>query len=262
MNLAFLQSASAEGVMRRISSAPAVLCDDRAMISFIIPAHDEARLIGATLESIEAAADALSLEYETVVVDDASSDATAAIAGTAGARVVRVEYRHIAATRNAGARAARGNIFFFVDADTRINADVVDAALQVLKAGAVGGGCTVQLPGPLAWHQRMAMALALPALRITRIAPGCFQFCTRAAFEATGGYDERWFAAEDIVMSRALARLGRFVLLREAVLTSSRKLHTFGAREHGRLLWHFLRHGRAMLRSRDRLGLWYEKRRH
>jgi glycosyltransferase involved in cell wall biosynthesis len=232
------------------------------VISFIIPAHDEAHLIGATIESIKATADALALEYEIVVVNDASSDETAAIASAAGARVLRVEYRHIAATRNAGARAACGNIFFFVDADTRVNADVVRAALRALDAGAVGGGCTVQLPDPLAWHQRMALALVLPALRIARIAPGCFQFCTRAAFEAIGGYDERWFAAEDIVMSRALARLGRFVLLRNAVLTSSRKLHTFSLGEHGRLLWHFLRHGRAMLRSRDRLGLWYEKRRH
>ena len=243
-------------------SFPLALCDDGAVISFIIPAHDEARLIGATLDSIKAAAAALSIEYETVVVDDASSDDTAAIASAAGARVLRVEHRHIAATRNAGAGAACGDTFFFVDADTQVNAVVVGAALRALEAGAVGGGCTVQLPGPMAWHQRIAVALALPALRIARIAPGCFQFCTRAAFEATGGYDERLFAAEDIVMSRALARLGRFVLLREAVLTSSRKLHTFNLREHGRLLWHFLRHGPAMLRSRDRLGLWYEKRRH
>jgi glycosyltransferase involved in cell wall biosynthesis len=232
------------------------------VISFIIPAHDESRLIGATLASIEAAAATLSLEYETIVVDDASSDDTAAIASAAGAHVLRVEHRHIAATRNAGARAARGDLFVFVDADTQVNADVVRAALQALDDGAVGGGCTVQLPRPLPWHQHVALALTLPALRIMRIAPGCFQFCTRAAFEATGGYDERLFAAEDVVMSRALARLGRFVLLRESVLTSSRKLHTFSLREHARLLWHFLRHGRAMLGSRDRLGLWYEKRRH
>ena len=232
------------------------------MISFIIPAHDEARLIGATLASIQAAADALSLAHEVVVVDDASSDETGAIASAAGARVLRVEHRHIAATRNAGARAARGDRFFFVDADTQVNAGVVRAALRALDAGAVGGGCVVQLPGPLAWHQRMVVAFALPVLRITRIAPGCFQFCTRAAFEATGGYDEHLFAAEDVVMSHALARLGRFVLLRESVLTSSRKLQTFSMGEHGRLFWHFLWHGPAMLRSRDRLGLWYEKRRH
>ncbi|MDR7100491.1 glycosyltransferase involved in cell wall biosynthesis [Lysobacter niabensis] len=232
------------------------------MISFIIPAHDEARLIGATLVSIQAAADALGLAHECIVVDDASGDDTAAIARDLGARVVRVEYRHIAATRNAGARAARGQRLFFVDADTQVDVELVRAALRALDAGAVGGGCTVRLHGPLAWHERLAAAAAVAALRLARIAPGCFQFCTRAAFEATGGYDERWFAAEDIVMSRALARVCRFVLLRNAVHTSSRKLHTFSPREHGRLLWHFLRHGRAMLRSRDRLALWYEKRRH
>ncbi|WP_332699785.1 glycosyltransferase, partial [Halalkalibacter lacteus] len=90
-----------------------------------------------------------------------SSDGTAAIAGAAGARVLRVEYRHIAATRNAGARAARGEAFFFVDADTQVKLDVVAAALQALAQGAVGGGCAVRLPGPLAWHQRMAVVLSL-----------------------------------------------------------------------------------------------------
>jgi glycosyltransferase involved in cell wall biosynthesis len=232
------------------------------VISFIIPAHDEARLIGATLASIRTASDALSLDCEILVVDDASSDDTATIAAAAGARVIRVEHRHIAATRNSGARAAHGTRFFFVDADTQVNTELVHAAVRALDAGAVGGGSTVELAGPLAWHERLAMAVAVRVLRVSRIAPGCFQFCTRAAFEAIGGYDERWFAAEDVVMSRALAREGRFVLLREAALTSGRKLRTFSLREHARLLWYFLRHGRAMLRSRDRLGLWYEKRRH
>lgn len=232
------------------------------MISFIIPAHDEARLIGATLASITAAADALGLAYEIIVVDDASGDGTAAVADRLGARVIRVEYRHIAAARNAGARAAQGARFIFVDADTQVDAPLIRAALRALDEGAAGGGCTVRLHGPLAWHERVAASVAVAALRLARIAPGCFQFCTRTAFEAVGGYDERWFAAEDIVMSRALARVGRFVLLRDAVHTSSRKLRTFSLREHGRLFWHFLRHGRVILHSRERLALWYEKRRH
>ncbi|GAB3380272.1 glycosyltransferase [Lysobacter fragariae] len=232
------------------------------MISFIIPAHDEARLIGDTLASIRATADALSLHCEVVVVDDASSDDTGAIAHTAGARVLRVEHRHIAATRNAGARTAQGEVLFFVDADTLVNPDVVRAALQALDAGAVGGGCALRFPSTLDRSQRIVIGVALQLLRIVRVAPGCFQFCTRTAFEATGGYDEHWFAAEDAVMSRALARVGRFVLLRETVTTSNRKLQTYSVREHLLLFWHLLRHGRSTLRSRDRLGLWYAKRRH
>ncbi|HUH90611.1 MAG TPA: glycosyltransferase family 2 protein, partial [Lysobacter sp.] len=95
------------------------------MISFIVPAHDEQRLIADTLEAIHAAACGVGLgierDYEIVVVDDASTDRTAEIAIDHGARVVHVSHRQIAATRNAGAREARGDFLFFIDADTLIH---------------------------------------------------------------------------------------------------------------------------------------------
>ncbi|QSX78855.1 glycosyltransferase [Agrilutibacter solisilvae] len=232
------------------------------MISFILPAHDEAVLIGATLRAVHVAARALDCEYEIVVVDDASTDRTAEIAHELGARVLRVEHRHIAATRNAGARFALGDRLVFVDSDTLIDTAVLAAALGALAGGAVGGGATVRMTGTLAWYERLAVGVAVPVLRWARIAPGCFIFCTRAAFEAAGGFDERLYAAEDVALSHALARRGRFVLLRETVATSERKLRTFGAGEHLRLLWRLARHGRGALRSRDHLRLWYDKRRH
>jgi GT2 family glycosyltransferase len=112
----------------------------------------------------------------------------------------------------------------------------------------------------LPWHQRIGVAAAVALVRALRIAPGCFVFCTRAAFEATGGFDEAWYAGEDVAMSRALARVGRFVLLREHVLTSARKLHTFSVAEHLLLGSRFLLRGRGVLRSREHLALWYERR--
>src|SRR5687767_726220 len=117
---------------------PGYAYDAWVMISFVIPAHDEARLIGATLRAVHAAARELQLAYEIVVVDDASTDATAQIARDLDARVLPVSHRHIAATRNAGARHARGERLVFVDADTRIDAAVLRAALRALDAGAAG----------------------------------------------------------------------------------------------------------------------------
>jgi glycosyltransferase involved in cell wall biosynthesis len=58
------------------------------MISFIVPAHNEEQLIGQTLDAIAAAAGELAARFEVIVVDDGSSDATAAIASAHGARVV------------------------------------------------------------------------------------------------------------------------------------------------------------------------------
>ena len=63
--------------------------------------------------------------FEVVVVDDASSDRTATIAREHGARVIAVSHRQIAATRNAGAGEASGELFVFLDADTVVNCAVI-----------------------------------------------------------------------------------------------------------------------------------------
>src|SRR5215212_9757160 len=91
------------------------------MISFIVPAYNEEHELSGTLSAIRQAASDATQPYEVIVVDDASTDATPEIASAAGAKVVPINRRHIAAARNAGARAAQGDYLFFIDADTRIN---------------------------------------------------------------------------------------------------------------------------------------------
>ncbi|MGV7196454.1 glycosyltransferase [Xanthomonas axonopodis] len=231
------------------------------MLSFVIPAHDEAALIGDTLQCLHACARALQLDYEVIVVADACADDTAVIAHSNGAQVLEVQLRHIAATRNAGAQAAQGERLLFLDADTLINPQVVGAALAALDAGAVGGGAQVHLHGNRVWSERTAQAVFGWFFRIAGIAPGCFLFCTRAAFVTAGGFDTRYYAGEDVALSRALARCGRFVILRQTVHTSDRKLRSFSKREHLGLLLRFLWRGRRMLQTRDALGFWYQRRR-
>lgn len=231
------------------------------MLSFIIPAYNEERYLAATLDALRDATADLTMAHETIVVDDGSTDATADIARSQGAHVVRVEHRQIAATRNAGARHAQGDLLIFIDADTHVNAGVLHAALRTLDDGAVGGGATVRLDGDPVWHERWATATFTWLLRLWKIAPGCFIFCTRAAFDAAQGFDETYFAAEDVAISRRLASIGRFVILREAVVTSDRKLRTFRLRDHFALLLRMAVHGRKVLRSRKDLKLWYEDRR-
>ena len=85
-------------------------------ISVIVPARDAAAL----LPSLFAALDRTTFDgpWETVVVDDASTDATADIAAEWGARVVRLPSQSgPAAARNAGLAAARAPLIAFTDAD-------------------------------------------------------------------------------------------------------------------------------------------------
>src|SRR5262245_55781851 len=100
------------------------------MVSFIIPAHNEELLIGRTIHALHIAARALDEPYEVIVVDDASSDATTAVAVSCGARALSVQARQIAAARNAGAAQARGDLLVFVDADTQVTGAVVGAAVR------------------------------------------------------------------------------------------------------------------------------------
>lgn len=231
------------------------------MISFIVPAYNEERLIGSTLASLNAAGRAIGEPYEVIVADDASTDRTAAIAHEEGARLVHVAHRQIAATRNSGARSAAGDYFFFVDADTVVNETVVRAALQALRAGAVGGGAAVAFEGQVPVYARLALPILVQAFRVARLAAGCFLFCSRNAFMAVGGFDEAFYGAEELVMSSALKRHGEFVILRHAVVTSGRKLRTHSASEVLLLLGRLALRGTGAIKQRQGMELWYGKRR-
>jgi len=201
------------------------------MISFIVPAHNEERWIGQCLRCIRAAMETVEEPFEMIVVDDASTDATPRLAVELGARVLRVELRKIAAVRNAGARVARGQIYFFVDADTQVNEQAIRAALAALRSGAAGGGCVFEFDGSIPLWGRLIHRLAVKLARIIRWAGGCFHFCTREAYQATGGFSEALYAGEDIAFCQALKKVGRFVVPKPTVITSGRKLSVVSLRE-------------------------------
>lgn len=231
------------------------------MLSFIVPAHNEAASIEATVHAIAAAAGSVGVTHEIVVVDDASTDGTAARAAGAGAHVIAVDFRQIAAARNAGARAALGDVFVFVDADTLIGGDVVSGLVGVLASGAVGGGAAVRFDEPTPRWVRLVLPMSIWLARRFRIAGGCFLFCSRIAFEAVGGFDETLFAAEEIRLCRLLDAHGEFIILRESVLTSGRKLRTYSGWEIVRAMGRIALAGKAGVKDRSRLGIWYDPRR-
>lgn len=230
------------------------------MLSFIVPAHDEEASIEATVRAIDAAAAVVS-PREIIVVDDASTDRTARLAAAAGARVIAVDLRQIAAARNAGARAALGDIFVFVDADTIIASDVVAGLVRAMAEGAVGGGAAVRFDEPTPRWVRLVLPFSIWLARRFRITGGCFLFCSRTAFETVGGFDETLFASEEIRLCHQLRARGDFVILREAVLTSGRKLRTYSGWEIFRALMRIALAGRAGVKDRSRLGIWYAPRR-
>lgn len=227
------------------------------MLSIVIPAHNEAAFLGATLDALRAGARLLGCPFEIVVVDDDSTDGTAAIAEEGGARVVSAKLRHIAAVRNAGAAAARGDRLVFVDADTLVPPATLRAAMDALSGGAVAGGTHARLPDGEAWWARAGWAPFQWGMIVLRMPGGAFMFMTRAAFDAAGGFDERFFASEEIHLARALRKTGRFVMVHPPVTTSARKFHVLGPAGILREWLGMLIRGPRVLRSRKHLGLWY-----
>jgi glycosyltransferase involved in cell wall biosynthesis len=229
------------------------------MISFIIPAHNEARLIGRTIDALHAAARASGEPCEVIVVDDDSTDGTADIAARGGARVVPVKARQIAAVRNAGALAARGNRFVFVDADTIVTPAVLREVIAAFGDGAVGGGAPARFDGPVPLWGRIGRRIWLMLQRLAGLASGCLVFATRQAFEACGGFDGTLFVGEDVDLSWRLHRQGRFVIVGASVITSGRMVRAFGFWELVGIAARGLRHGPSI--HRHRTGHWYVARR-
>ena len=201
------------------------------MISFVVPAHNEQACLARTLDAIHAAARAAAQNYEIIVADDASTDATGEIALRHGAAAVRVNHRQIAATRNTGARATQGDRIFFVDADTTINSCALIAALKCMEKGAVGGGAPVWVEGPVPLYIRVIEWVGGVAATLFGFTGGAFMFCTREAFLATGGFSERVYWGEEGAMTLALKREGKFVVLWQRVLTSGRRFRRISAFE-------------------------------
>lgn len=231
------------------------------MLSFIVPAHNEEAWLGRCLSAIQTAAVETGEQHEVIVVDDASTDATSGIAREHGAQVIQVAHRQIAATRNSGAQQARGEILFFVDADTLVNARLIQAALRRVRAGAVGGGCVPRFEGWLPLWWRLFYPFAVAIVRLRRLPGGACLFCTRHAFAVAGGFSEQHYAAEEAPFIAALKRQGRFVVLAEPVITSGRSLRSTPWRTVARIFVRLALRGPDAFKSREGLDLWYRPQR-
>jgi glycosyltransferase involved in cell wall biosynthesis len=252
-------------------SAELHLCEDGRVdndcrLSVLIPAYNEESFIAATIDSVHRSfSETRRDSYEIVVCDNNSTDRTTEVAQGAGARVVFEPHNQIARARNAAAKAARGQWFIFLDADTLLNAATLRATIAALESGHTGGGGTevwLETDGVGASGRRLVQAWNAIS-RTLKLAAGSFVFCRREAWLATGGFDERIYASEEIWFSRKLKRWCRanrlnFLILSGApVITSARKLRWYSAWQLFRQFAVFLIPG--AWRKRENCAMWYTR---
>ena len=239
-------------------------------VSVVVPAFNEQKLIQETLERIKHASESfhqLGWQTELIVCDNNSTDATAALAREQGARVVFEPVNQIGRARNTGAAAATGDWLIFVDADSHPSSELFREVAAAISSGRyLGGGATVRLDSSDRTIRAVAGAWNLLS-RALRLMAGSFIFCERDAFQQVGGFDLKYYAKEEIHLSRALKRVARkrgkkvIILHRHPLLTSGRKAHLYSRAELLRfLLQNALSLGGNLKSARDCFP-WYDGRR-
>jgi len=221
--------------------------------SILIPAHNEEKFIGKCLESIHAAARAYPHQVEIIVALNRCTDRTSEIAASLGAVIVEQPEKSIAKTRNAAARASRGDIIVTIDADSVMSPDMLVQIDQAITSGKfIGGGVRI-MPDRYSLGILFTAIVLIPILLFHRFSGGLF-WCRRETFETLGGFDETMVSVEDIDFSRRLRLYGksrglRFTTLwKPYIVTSTRKADYFGD-------WHLLRNPGLVVRllsGRDR----------
>lgn len=203
------------------------------MISLVVPAYNEEKIIGQTLAALAKLRSPEPLEI--LLVDNRSTDRTVEIArsweGKLPLRIISEEQKSRGAARAKGFAQSQGRIIFSTDADTQPPPDWIEKMLapfvasdvvaavglpRIEDAGRVTNWFYNHLGQSFFWLQRLTTG-SNPIVG--------FSFAVRReAYEQSGGFNPKLLAEEDVDLGQRLAKLGRIALVADVkVLTSGRR---------------------------------------
>ena len=193
------------------------------LISVIIPAHNEERYIAATLQALKAQT---WTSFEVIVVANACTDETVAVARNHCDKLVHLPERGLSRARNLGARLARGKLLLFLDADTLLAPDALEQIAHQFSARHAAG--TVQgRPDTVRFSHAMLYFWKnlCHRFRWHEGSSGVI-LCWKWQFESAGGFDEMLHLRENSDLMRRLRCFGRYAYIHDAVAVTSMRRYS------------------------------------
>ena len=186
-------------------------------LSVIIPALNEAEILGATLESVIVAP-----PVEVIVVDGGSQDRTVEVARQYTSQVL-VSPPGRGLQQAVGARHSEGSVLIFLHADTRLPPGYQHFICEALAYPNVVFGAFCLAIHPSSPALEIIAFMANLRSRCLRLPYGDQAiFVRREAYFQVGGF-KNWPIMEDVDLARRLNRVGAFKLARGYVKTSARR---------------------------------------
>ena len=254
---------------------------DAPLVSVVIPCYNQGRFLEEAIASVRAQTYP---RVELIVVDDGSTDDTAAVAASLGARCIRQKNRGLAAARNRGAAAAVGEYLVFLDADDRLLPHGLEANMDAFAerpdAALVSGwfryltSAEEPLSYPLAENEYHELVGLIPPqipperdhykalLEDTYWIVVTSVMYRREVFRAVGGFDDSYLFCEDYELYLRLLRSYPMAAHRVPIFEYRRYPGTMSRDWAQMLEWSLkmLRAQRAWVRRDDALRPAYERR--
>ncbi len=208
---------------------PPVFREDPPLVSVVVPAYNEEKVVGRCVESI------LASDYprfEVILVDDGSSDGTLAVLRQFEDRpnvvVIGKPNGGKASALNAGLARARGEIIFFVDADGLFSPTTIREMLKGFESEHIGAVCGNDAPVNLDRLQTRLASIqshvgsgfvrrALATIHCLPIVSGNIGAFRRSVLEKTGPFIEG-FIGEDLELTWRVHKVGYNVTFRPRAL--------------------------------------------
>ena len=199
------------------------------MLSIIIPTLNEEKYLPKLLENIKKQ---ILKDYEVIVADANSKDDTRKIARKYGCKIT-MGGNLPGIARNNGAKKAKGDLLFFIDADCNIENDFFGKALREIKKRNLDvAGCHVW-PLSKRVFDNVEFGIYNSWIYITQLfypnASGHGIFCKKEIHKKINGFDEKIKLSEDMDYVKRASKYGRFGILKSVrVFTSVRRFEREG----------------------------------